>query len=70
MPIYEYECKKCDTKFETLVLGEEKVECPECGDEKVEKLFSSFGVKSNGLKTTLPQAGGGCGCTPSGCGCS
>lgn len=40
MPMFEYECKKCSHTFETLVFGDEKVECPECQSEELERLLS------------------------------
>ena len=40
MPMYEYACQKCDHTFETLVFNGEKVECPECHGEKLERLLS------------------------------
>lgn len=40
MPLYEYACAKCEHTFETLVFGDEKVECPECESTKVERLLS------------------------------
>lgn len=45
MPIYEYRCRKCDTKFELLQkLGStnEGVTCPKCGASKPIKQFSVF----------------------------
>jgi putative FmdB family regulatory protein len=45
MPIYEYRCRKCDTKFELLQkLGatNEGVNCPKCGASKPIKQFSVF----------------------------
>ncbi len=42
MPIFEYICKKCDHKFEKLVLGATAVECPSCKSAKVEKQMSVF----------------------------
>lgn len=42
MPIYEYQCKKCSFKFEAFVLSSvEKVKCPKCASEDVEKLISA-----------------------------
>ena len=40
MPLYEYTCRKCNHSFETLVFGDEKVECPKCQTVKVERLLS------------------------------
>ncbi|MGB9596296.1 MAG: FmdB family zinc ribbon protein [Candidatus Poribacteria bacterium] len=45
MPLYEYQCKKCDRKFETLVNLSKinnPVECPFCGSKQTDKLISSF----------------------------
>jgi putative FmdB family regulatory protein len=43
MPIFEYKCEKCNTKFEKLVNSSEaEVRCEKCGSEKVEKQLSSF----------------------------
>ena len=55
MPMYEYACRSCEHKFETLVFGDEAVACPECESEKLERLMSLPG---------LPQVAGsvgGCG---------
>lgn len=50
MPIYEYECKKCGKIFEAFVLSkEEKITCPFCKENEVERLISStyvFGSSS------------------------
>ena len=45
MPIYEYKCRKCDTKFELLQkIGatNDGVKCPQCGATKPIKQFSVF----------------------------
>lgn len=45
MPIFEYRCKDCGEKFETLVYsssGDETIECPECGSAQTEKQMSMF----------------------------
>jgi len=43
MPIYEYQCKKCDHSFEKLTFkgDDEHVICPQCGTNKVKKLLSA-----------------------------
>ena len=49
MPIYEFRCKKCKTRFEKIrPAGDDgrKLACPECGTKSPEKLFSSFGAPS------------------------
>jgi putative FmdB family regulatory protein len=40
MPLYEYECRKCEHTFEALVFNGEAVECPKCHAEKVERQMS------------------------------
>jgi putative FmdB family regulatory protein len=69
MPIYEYKCKGCGTKFEQLVRGDEKVKCPQCGKGRLDKLFSVFGVKSSGKFTPSSQSGCGTCSAPSCDGC-
>ena len=51
MPIYEYECQDCRTRFEKLersALGAEKPSCPGCGSKSVEKLISKSSTLSGG----------------------
>jgi putative FmdB family regulatory protein len=58
MPIYEFQCKKCKTRFEKIrPTGDDgrKLTCPECGKKSPEKLFSSFGAPSG---CGAPAAGG------------
>jgi putative FmdB family regulatory protein len=47
MPIYEYECKKCNTVFEIIVSSSslEDVKCEKCGSSEVRKLISAAGIK-------------------------
>jgi putative FmdB family regulatory protein len=71
MPIFEYVCDDCQKPFERLVQKDEKVECPCCHGDHLSKQYSTFGM-SNGSGKSLPiynGGGGGCGCTPSSCGC-
>jgi len=72
MPIFEYACKDCDHKFEKLVLSsDDHTFCDNCNSEKLEKLFSTFGVKSDdSTLSSSENAESGCMCTPSSCGCS
>lgn len=45
MPLYEYQCKKCEKKFEMLISLREldnPVECPHCGSGKTDRLLSTF----------------------------
>jgi len=67
MPIYEYSCCDCHTNFEELVLSpRETISCPQCESSQVEKKLSVFSSPGSRSEKT---GGGGCGCTPSTCGC-
>ena len=51
MPIYEYKCESCGTKFEKLVRrNAEAAElgCPSCGDKHLNQEFSTFASHANG----------------------
>ena len=62
MPIYEFKCKECDSRFELLcgVGGWDGVSCPECGGGKVAKLLSSFFSRSVGADGSSHSHGGSC----------
>jgi len=50
MPIFEYKCSDCDTKFEVLhktSINKDDVNCPKCNSTKNKKLFSSFSSTFN-----------------------
>jgi putative FmdB family regulatory protein len=58
MPIYEYRCRKCATKFEMLQrMGatNEGVNCPKCGASKPIKQFSVF--TSSGASSSECESG-------------
>jgi putative FmdB family regulatory protein len=45
MPIYEYRCDDCGTKFERLVRRAEEIqamECPSCGQRHLKQELSTF----------------------------
>jgi len=66
MPIYEYHCKQCGSKFEKLVKLSTKaseVECPKCGARRAEKSVSRFGVLGN---TSAGGSSVGASCGPIG----
>lgn len=50
MPLYEYICKKCQTKFaEVLTIREhetKKIQCPKCRSEELEKVIEPFFAKT------------------------
>jgi putative FmdB family regulatory protein len=63
MPIYEYRCGKCGHCFEQIQgagEAEKKVECPQCGAAKAERMMSSFSCGGGkGIEPGAPA--GGCG---------
>lgn len=71
MPLYEYQCRACDARFEAYVRAfAEPVRCPACQAGTVEKLLSTFAMASSGPSAAgARSAGGGCGCGRGGCGC-
>ncbi|MCG8650050.1 MAG: zinc ribbon domain-containing protein [Pirellulales bacterium] len=76
MPLYEYECKSCQTVVESLVRTEsdhreqQTGTCPDCGQKGMQRVFSvpaSPAVKSG---SSLPVTSEGCGaprCCGGGC---
>jgi putative FmdB family regulatory protein len=46
MPVFEYKCEECNSKYEVLVRNSsdegEKITCPKCNSTKNKKLFSTF----------------------------
>lgn len=67
MPLFDFHCSSCDRVFESLVRGEGRVVCPDCGDAAVERLqpMPARPAGRNGdalpdLKQFGPPSGGGC----------
>jgi putative FmdB family regulatory protein len=62
MPLFEYSCRACGHKFETLVLSQSRtVSCPKCSSEEVQKQFSTFGTATSGRggsSFSFPSGGG------------
>ena len=46
MPMFEYACRECGHRFETLVMGNRQPSCPHCESADLEKLYSTFGARS------------------------
>lgn len=68
MPIYEYRCLKCDEKFEALVFsGDDRVACPSCKGNRLERLMSACGFKSGGSFTPASGASGCSTCSSTDC---
>jgi putative FmdB family regulatory protein len=71
MPIYEYVCDDCGTKFEKLVRRNgDGIACPSCGQAHLTTALSTFAAHSNGKAKTseLPSCPGGMCQTPDICG--
>ena len=56
MPIFDFECRACAHRFETLVLGAARPACPSCGSEDLEKQLSVPGVVSDATKALSMKA--------------
>lgn len=76
MPLYEYRCSDCKTKFELLVTRQQAddIICMKCHSDKVRRLLSTFAVPRGGGEDTaysddVPMMGG-CSCGGGGCGCN
>ncbi|HBT77989.1 MAG TPA: hypothetical protein DEB39_13935 [Planctomycetaceae bacterium] len=41
MPLYEFECSKCQAIFEELVRDNRKTCCPHCGSKRLTRLMSA-----------------------------
>lgn len=59
MPMYEYACESCGSRFEKLVRrAEDVVDCPDCGDKHLRQEYSTFAARSSGM--SQERSGGGC----------
>ncbi|HEY5542207.1 MAG TPA: zinc ribbon domain-containing protein [Candidatus Binatia bacterium] len=68
MPIFEYSCRKCNHRFETVVFSaREKIACPKCHSSALEKQLSVFSFPASVQQAS--GAAGGCACTPQTFGC-
>jgi len=56
MPIFEYRCEDCGNRFEAILFGEQKPECPKCHNVRLEKQLSTFAV-SKGSTSAAPDCG-------------
>ena len=75
MPLYEYFCPKCTSKYELLRpmdRSDEPGTCPKghSGGARTLSMFAAVtkGAGSIGMMEA-PSGGGGCGCGGGGCGC-
>ncbi|MCK4273551.1 MAG: zinc ribbon domain-containing protein [Dehalococcoidales bacterium] len=63
MPIYEYICSECDTRFEQLrplSQSDQPADCPKCHKPARRKMstFACFSATAGGVPKTIPGTGG------------
>ncbi|MBN1318684.1 MAG: zinc ribbon domain-containing protein [Anaerolineales bacterium] len=66
MPIYEYSCQECETRFDKFVRSmsaEDEVTCPSCGSKQVRRGFSTFASRGDSGFSVNPAPSN---CAPSG----
>ena len=57
MPLYEYECRGCSVRFETLVRGSVAPSCPACQGADLERILSLFSVDSESTRKSAMTQG-------------
>jgi len=57
MPLFDYICNDCRKKFEALVSGSRKPQCPLCRSTNLEQQLSRFAVSNSGA---APRAMAAC----------
>jgi putative FmdB family regulatory protein len=67
MPIYEYRCNDCGSKYEVLHLTREVIDdvvCPECTSTQHHRLMSATNVSTSGMgkksEPGMPPCASGC----------
>ena len=70
MPLYEYRCRTCDTRFEVRRSMSDAALPAACPDGHVDtlRLLSTFATVGGGVPGPQPATTGG-GCCGGGCGC-
>jgi putative FmdB family regulatory protein len=72
MPIFEYKCEDCGSKFEKLVRRSDTADvlCPSCGKDHLEQQYSSFAAHANGApkEMSMPSCPSGMCQNPGFCG--
>ena len=58
MPVYQFQCEKCDHMYEELTEYDEKgkykgVKCPECKSKKKTKLISSMFIQGTSARDNI-----------------
>ncbi|HEV2378243.1 MAG TPA: zinc ribbon domain-containing protein [Terriglobia bacterium] len=58
MPIFEYRCRDCGSKFEKLLLSQaEPVRCQRCQSSELERLLSVFAVSGSSGEAAASESG-------------
>ena len=76
MPLYEYVCGSCDTRFELrrpMERSSEGTTCPRCEapSQRVLSVFAAFSASAEGEVASVVGGMGGCGLSGGGgCACS
>jgi putative FmdB family regulatory protein len=55
MPIYEYKCSSCETKFEKLIrrpAEELDLSCPSCGERHLSQEYSTFAARATSASSS------------------
>jgi putative FmdB family regulatory protein len=61
MPIYEFECKKCRSRFDYLVrASQDGISCPKCKSKNLRRLISSFAFNSKDSQGNITASSSGC----------
>ncbi len=71
MPIFEYSCDDCGTKFEKLVRRSsdaDAVRCPGCGHDHLTTEYSTFAARAGSSKNAEPAGCGAAACGQGMCG--
>jgi putative FmdB family regulatory protein len=74
MPIYEYLCDQCETRFERIVINKQaETACPKCSSKKVKVQLSVFATPHGSLNGASAKPSrsfyGGGNCCGGSCGC-
>lgn len=71
MPIFEYKCESCGTRFEKLLRRSEEresVACPDCASRELSQQYSTFAARANGSASEMPSCPSGMCSNPGFCG--
>ncbi|MFN2148667.1 MAG: FmdB family zinc ribbon protein [Anaerolineales bacterium] len=63
MPLYEYQCRECDQRFDALRsmnAADTPIPCPVCGSFETGRKLSLFSAHSNGKNLTGASSCGSC----------